>query len=145
MDFFLAILPITLIWNLKLNLANKLGLGLLLGCGIVTGIISALKTSHLGSLSERSDLTWETYILYIWTAVEITLVVVLGSLPPIRALYSNFTNQGNTTKGSSGYGAGSAHNSSRRTAPGKSSYKNMESEMNYPLVSVSVDGRGPVV
>ena len=103
MDFFLAILPTTLIWNLKLNLRTKICLCLLLGCGIITGIISALKTSHLGSLSARSDLTWETYILYIWTGVEITLVIILGSLPPLRALYINLTGQGNIIKKSAYY------------------------------------------
>lgn len=144
MDFFLAILPISLVWNLKLNLQKKIGLCLLLGCGVITGIISALKTSHLGSLSSRSDLTWETYILYIWTGVEITLIIVLGSLPPLRALYNNLTGQGNGTKRSGYYGSSYGRSGMSGTGRSKPSYKPMDSEISHPLVSVSVPEKSHV-
>ncbi|KAF1948817.1 hypothetical protein CC80DRAFT_430540 [Byssothecium circinans] len=138
MDFLLAILPITLVWNLRLNVQRKIALCLFLGCGVITGIISALKTSHLRSLSERSDITWETYTLYIWTGVEITLIIVLGSLPPLRALYNNLTGQGNGTKRSGSHARSYGQRDVSGTGRSKPSYKPMDSEISHPLVSVSV-------
>lgn len=60
-------MPITLIWKLQLDVKKKIGLAFLLGCGVLTGVCAAIKTSKLASLASRSDLTWETYNLYIWT------------------------------------------------------------------------------
>lgn len=34
-DFVLAFLPVTLIWKLQLDVKKKVGLAILLGCGIV--------------------------------------------------------------------------------------------------------------
>ena len=137
MDFFFAILPVSVVWNLKLNLSKKIGLGLLLGCGIVTGIISAFKTSQLSSLSERSDLTWETFELYIWNAVEVTLIIVLGSLPPLRVLYTNVKSRRNTTNGTGrsakGYGDYRLSSMSRSAKI----YSKVDPETSYPLVSVN--------
>lgn len=86
-DFVLAFLPVTLIWKLQLDVKKKVGLAILLGCGIVTGICAAVKTSKLVTLQARSDLTWETYDLYIWTGVEIVLLIVCGSIPALKPLY----------------------------------------------------------
>jgi hypothetical protein len=35
--------------------------------GCRTGICAAIKTSKLVSLNERSDFTWETFSLFMWT------------------------------------------------------------------------------
>ncbi|KAF2265442.1 hypothetical protein CC78DRAFT_423481, partial [Lojkania enalia] len=102
MDFFLAILPVTIVWNLKLNTLKRIGLVVLLGCGIITGIASAVKTSMLSTLSSRADITWETYSLFIWTGVEIALIIVCGCVPPLRALYTKYRGP-QTTKVSSYY------------------------------------------
>lgn len=34
-DFVLAVMPVTLIWKLQLDLKKKIGLAILLGCGAV--------------------------------------------------------------------------------------------------------------
>ncbi|OCL05545.1 hypothetical protein AOQ84DRAFT_441419 [Glonium stellatum] len=88
MDFLLAFMPITLVYRLQLNLRKKVGLCLLLGCGSLTGICAAIKTSKLVSLASRSDLTWGTYELYIWTGLEIVLLIICGSIPTLKPLYA---------------------------------------------------------
>lgn len=104
MDFFLALLPMPMVWHLKMHLRTKIGLFVVLGCGIVTGVVSALKTSQLSTLSDRADITWETYILFMWTSVEITLIITLGSLPPLRGLFNKLFRLGKTASGANVYG-----------------------------------------
>jgi hypothetical protein len=66
-DFYLAILPATLVWGLKVDLRKKLALCALLGCGAITGICASIKASKLSKLNARSDITWETFSLFLWT------------------------------------------------------------------------------
>ena len=80
MDFALAILPVSIVWNLKMNIKRKVGLCILLGLGILyvshhfldnfrglireysASISAAIKTSQLSSLDSRADLTCELYL-----------------------------------------------------------------------------------
>jgi hypothetical protein len=83
-DFYLAILPATLVWGLKVDFRKKLALCALLGCGSMyekhcyektsmtltknsTGICASIKVSKLSKLNARSDFTWETFSLFLWT------------------------------------------------------------------------------
>ncbi|KAF2706178.1 hypothetical protein K504DRAFT_493354 [Pleomassaria siparia CBS 279.74] len=86
-DFVLAIVPCTFIWNLQLDKKTKIGLCAFLSIGILAGICSAIKTSQLHILPSRLDATWDTYKLYIWVEVEISLVIFCGCIPPIKPLF----------------------------------------------------------
>lgn len=86
-DFILALIPITIIWDLQLSVRKRISLILLLGAGVFSGVCSAIKTDQLNSLTSRSDLTWETFSLYLWTGAEIFLVIVCGSLPTLKPLW----------------------------------------------------------
>ncbi|KAL1607918.1 hypothetical protein SLS60_002857 [Paraconiothyrium brasiliense] len=66
-DFYLAAIPVTLVWGLKTDLKKRLALCALLGCGSITGICAAIKASKLSTLNARSDFTWETFQLFLWT------------------------------------------------------------------------------
>ncbi|KAF2267246.1 hypothetical protein CC78DRAFT_490743 [Lojkania enalia] len=88
MDFFLAAVPISLVWGLKTDLRKRIALCVLLGCGSLTGICAAVKASTLVSLNARSDLTWETFSLFMWTGIEIILLIVCGSIPALKPIYA---------------------------------------------------------
>lgn len=89
-DFILALVPITIIWDLQLSVRKRVSLILLLSAGIFSGVCSAIKTAQLSSLTSRSDLTWETFSLYLWTGAEIFLIIVCGSLPTLKPLWDRF-------------------------------------------------------
>jgi hypothetical protein len=89
-DFVLALMPIRIVWGLKLNLRQRLGVVALLSVGIVSGICSAIKTAQLASLTVRSDLTWETYSLFLWVSSEIFLIVLCASVATLKPLYDRF-------------------------------------------------------
>lgn len=86
-DVVLAVLPVTIFYHLNLSFKKKLGLSALLGLGLVAAICGAVKTKYLASLSARSDLTWETFNLFTWSGAELFVIIVCGSIPPIKPLY----------------------------------------------------------
>ncbi|KAK2606307.1 hypothetical protein QQS21_003238 [Conoideocrella luteorostrata] len=104
-DLFLALLPATFLYNLDLTLTKKLGLCVLLGLGITAAVFASVKTMFLTSLNERSDITWETYNLYVWSGLELFVIIVCGSVPPIKPVYDHFFGKPEvSTANATGYG-----------------------------------------
>jgi len=86
-DVIFALLPATIIWNLCLTVRKRLGLAALLGCGIFAGICATIKTTHLMSLTARTDLTWEVVSLYQWNMNEIFIVIVCGCIYTLNPVW----------------------------------------------------------
>ncbi|KAF2236998.1 hypothetical protein EV356DRAFT_530507 [Viridothelium virens] len=89
-DLALALMPITIIWNLQMKLERKVALCTVLGLGVFASVSSAVKASKLNELNARADITWETYELYVWTSAEIFVIIVLGSVPTLRPVFERF-------------------------------------------------------
>ncbi|KAL5397406.1 hypothetical protein PMIN06_003653 [Paraphaeosphaeria minitans] len=87
-DLYLATIPVTLVWGLKTDLKKRIALCALLGCGSLTSICAIIKASKLSTLNARSDITWETFQLFLWTGIEITLLIVCGSIPALKPVYA---------------------------------------------------------
>ena len=87
MDLALALLPITVIWSLRLDWHKKLGLSALMGMGVFAFICAVIKTSKLPELNARSDITFITVTLWIWTANETNVLILAASIPTLRPLY----------------------------------------------------------
>ncbi|KAI1407193.1 hypothetical protein F5Y13DRAFT_206546 [Hypoxylon sp. FL1857] len=92
-DFILALLPGTFIWRLHLTVRKRVGLIVLLGCGMLSGVCSAIKTAQLVSLAARSDLTWATYQLFAWASAEIFVIILCGSVPTLKPLWNRVFSQ----------------------------------------------------
>ncbi|XXH03925.1 hypothetical protein Hte_010333 [Hypoxylon texense] len=89
-DFAFALLPITLVWKLHLTLRKKIGLVVLLGGGVLSGICAAVKADQLAALANRDDLLWATFDLYLWSGAEISLMIICGCVPTIKPLWDRF-------------------------------------------------------
>ena len=66
---------------------RRASLIILLGLGIVAGVCGIVKENYLFSLGAHSDVTWETYSLFIWAMNELFVLIFCGSLPPIKPLW----------------------------------------------------------
>lgn len=82
-DFILAVFPATFIWRLKMKLRRKIGLMLVLGLGIFSMVATIIKTVQIKSLRSRSDYTYATVWLVIWTSVEQYVIMIAASIPII--------------------------------------------------------------
>lgn len=112
-DVLLACLPVTIVYQLKnTGLRKKIGICVLLGLGLVAAICGAIKIKFLAGLNARSDLTCksflhflltcvhvaedcvltdgqtgDTYNLFAWSGAELFVIIVCGSIPPIKPLF----------------------------------------------------------
>ncbi|KAF2713000.1 hypothetical protein K504DRAFT_127776 [Pleomassaria siparia CBS 279.74] len=141
LDIFLALLPITLVWGLKMTLRKRIALCGLLGCGSLTGICAAIKTTKLASLNDRSDFTWETFPLFMWTGIEIILLIVCGSIPALKPLYAIcLGKKPMTVRSSQRYVQGTG--GSLKPTSRKSYAKHEDVEGTFALAQVSSPGAG---
>ncbi|KAF4547226.1 Hypothetical protein D9617_52g060470 [Elsinoe fawcettii] len=86
-DTALALWPITIVWNLQTTLGNKLMICSLMGVGVVPAITVILRMTMLPYLTPGGDLTYDFYHFMLWSTLELWLVIILGSLPPLRPLF----------------------------------------------------------
>ncbi|KAK0513982.1 hypothetical protein JMJ35_003704 [Cladonia borealis] len=83
-DFVLAIYPVLLLRNVKISTRAKIGLSLLMAGGVL-------------------NTTYALSYLVIWAWTEEWLVLILGSLPPLRPLFLLIFNASPATNGAVGY------------------------------------------
>ncbi|KAI1169416.1 hypothetical protein F5B18DRAFT_595310 [Nemania serpens] len=93
-DIIFSLILITLIWKLQMSIQKRLGLIALLSSGTSSGVSAAIKTNQLVALTARSNLTGETFGLYLWTGIEIFLIIICGCIPTLKPLWVEFFGQG---------------------------------------------------
>ncbi|KAF7956539.1 hypothetical protein EAE96_003875 [Botrytis aclada] len=122
-DIVLALFPISFIWTLKMNKWDRVKLCILLGLGLLAAICSAVKLSYVHTLNDLADLTWGTYDLDMWSASELFVIIVCGSIPTLKILWDRWSGKPSlkSTRGS-GYQLGSTKNSGNRSAKRQDSY-----------------------
>ncbi|KAK3390661.1 hypothetical protein B0H63DRAFT_121401 [Podospora didyma] len=92
-DIVLAILPATFIANLNLPPQKKYALCILLSLGFIGAIFGGLKIRYLDGLSSRSDFTWNSYDIQVWTGAECFVMMVSGNIPPLQLLWDRFVSK----------------------------------------------------
>ncbi|MCJ1433388.1 hypothetical protein MMC27_002748 [Xylographa pallens] len=118
-DLFLTLFPIVVIWNLQVKLKVKVALAALFAMGLVATVAAAIKTAHLGELSDP-DFTWVTVDLIIWYTTENYIIIIGGCLPTLRPLFNLSFGSAAASKESKkrwkGYSSGSGGSASKSAA-----------------------------
>ena len=105
-DFYFAIIPITMLVPLRLDMKLKWGLSFLMGCGVFAGVAAIVRSwaakfitsadppckDHPSSnaLGRRQQLTANADgdgILFLWGEIEEWVVLIAMSIPPIWPLF----------------------------------------------------------
>lgn len=86
LDFALAIIPIDIVWKLKIATKKKLLLCALLGMGIFAGVCAAIKTSQLRTVTKKTDITFKLAGYLLWNALEVNVVIIAACIPTLRPL-----------------------------------------------------------
>ncbi|KAI5243437.1 hypothetical protein E4T43_04126 [Aureobasidium subglaciale] len=84
MDFVLLLTPIVVLWKVRLNKNTKIRLFIVFSMGSLSCVASVLR--ELAQKSISKDITYGYTSLLAWTVVDLTLAVVVASLPVISAL-----------------------------------------------------------
>lgn len=90
-DYSLSVLPLTILWNLKMEMRRKVVLYILLGFSVFSGISATVKAVQLKELGVRTDVTWDTFSLYAWASSELFVNIVCGSIPMLKPLYDQWS------------------------------------------------------
>lgn len=88
-DLVFAVLPIFVVWDLKMNTAMKVSVSGLLGLGAIGGITSFIRMPYISALEKATPIDFfvVTYRLAIWTCVEPGVGITVGSLATLRPLF----------------------------------------------------------
>ena len=85
-DASLAIVPLTIFWNLNMDALRKVQLSIVFGLNILTSMCSGIKTQYLVELANRKDQTWATYNIFAWVTAELFLIIICGTVPMLYPL-----------------------------------------------------------
>ncbi|KAF2735643.1 hypothetical protein EJ04DRAFT_563154 [Polyplosphaeria fusca] len=89
-DFMILCLPLPMLWNLRVSLADRIALFCIFGAGISTMIISVLRVEALKRVS-FNDVTFSGSNALIWSFLEPSVGVTVACAPFFRPIFhSNF-------------------------------------------------------
>ncbi|KAL4954413.1 hypothetical protein BDW69DRAFT_194059 [Aspergillus filifer] len=86
-DLYLAIYPAVVLARLQITLKKKLALCAALGLGAVACAMAIVKCFQLPSLNDKSDSTYATADLVLWTSIESNMIIMASCIPTLGPLY----------------------------------------------------------
>lgn len=117
-DLLVFLLPIPTLWSVQRPYAQRVGLVSLFALGAFVCVAGIMRTYYTHQvIYETYDVTWEGYPLWIWTALEIDLGIIGGSIPSIKPLFF----------------AGSSARGSRKGRSNGLSYDQVDGQRRSPL------------
>ncbi|TDZ18971.1 hypothetical protein Cob_v008051 [Colletotrichum orbiculare MAFF 240422] len=93
-DVAVYCLPMPTLFRLRMPLTQRVSLAVLFGLGLVVVIASVARTYwvlyvEINYANDAGyDVTWDSYNIWIWTALEANLAVICGCAPAIRRLFT---------------------------------------------------------
>lgn len=119
LDFALALLPLTFLIELRVDMRKRMALCLILGLGIIAGVCACVKTSKFSAAASLSDPTWGSYSLYMWASLELPFVIIAACIPPSKPVWDFLIKRKPISVSNSGSNYDPGSNSSYRLIPFK--------------------------
>ncbi|KAL1967283.1 hypothetical protein VTN77DRAFT_3329 [Rasamsonia byssochlamydoides] len=85
-DLFLAVYPATVLWRLQMSRRKKIGLTITLGLGVFACAVSIYKSTRLTELADKTDFTYDTVDVFLWTNIEANTIIIAACVPTITPL-----------------------------------------------------------
>ncbi|KAF2011511.1 hypothetical protein BU24DRAFT_376734 [Aaosphaeria arxii CBS 175.79] len=86
-DVVYVVAPIIYLRTVQLPRRTQWGLRCVFLLGLVATACSVMKTIELSALRKTKDPTWDGVNLTIWSATELSVGILISSLPPLRAQF----------------------------------------------------------
>ncbi|KAH7110103.1 hypothetical protein B0J11DRAFT_208068 [Dendryphion nanum] len=112
-DLICALLPVIVLWNIKISLKTKIGVCVLMSLGLIATATAIVRASSLGI--KTADLTYDYCIAAIWANTELHLGIIATNLALGRMIWSYFIrgDKNASTSNTARYGTGSNLSKSR--------------------------------
>ncbi|KAH7390530.1 hypothetical protein BKA66DRAFT_459120 [Pyrenochaeta sp. MPI-SDFR-AT-0127] len=130
-DFALALLPWKLIWGLRLGFREKIGIGIAMSMGVLSGVCAIVKGVYVIQLRQQ-DFYYNGIDVTIWTVVETATAIIAASIPVLRVFFKEAVSSYSNSRGRS-------NNQSGKTVP--PSHQSRSQRSSHPRMS-TFHGKG---
>ncbi|KAK8111238.1 uncharacterized protein PG998_007695 [Apiospora kogelbergensis] len=100
-DWLYALIPIPIVWNVKMTTQTKITVVLILSMGVFASVATLIRLKFLSDLTDLSDILHGGTDSMVWTLVEPGVAIVASSLVTIRPLLRALKVRGFTSSGTS--------------------------------------------
>lgn len=91
-DLLIYILPLPTLHALNLPRRQRIALLLVFSLGFVVVLAGCMRLYWVAEVVNNTyDVTWDGFVMWIWTAVEVNLGVICGCAPTLRPLFRFFS------------------------------------------------------
>ncbi|XXH00088.1 hypothetical protein Hte_006430 [Hypoxylon texense] len=85
-DWLYALLPIPMVWGVKMTMQAKLTVVVILGLGVFASVATLVRLKFLADLTDMADILHAGTDAMVWTLIEPGVAIVASSLVTIRPL-----------------------------------------------------------
>ncbi|KAG5969590.1 hypothetical protein E4U56_008261 [Claviceps arundinis] len=85
-DWFFALIPIPMLWGVKMSTQAKTTVILILGLGIFASIATLIRFRFLTSIERTDDILFRATNASMWSLIEVGVAIIASSLATIRPL-----------------------------------------------------------
>ncbi|KAF4636968.1 hypothetical protein G7Y89_g1108 [Cudoniella acicularis] len=86
-DLVFALLPIPILWKVKINSRVKLALCFILSLGLFATAACCVKVYYLTFFGRYNDFLWDSVDITIWTSCELNIGIFAASIATLRPLF----------------------------------------------------------
>ncbi|KAL9011856.1 MAG: hypothetical protein Q9173_003345 [Seirophora scorigena] len=86
-DFAFAALPVFFLWRTQIDLKTKIGLWLLMGLGVITGVLCLVRTV-INNQSFPDDESYGGIVNWVWRLFEVSIGIIAACVPTLRPFYT---------------------------------------------------------
>ncbi|KAJ6004137.1 hypothetical protein N7499_000205 [Penicillium canescens] len=83
-DALILLIPIPIVWSLKMRTTQKVGVCSVLLLGVVACVASIVRIHYITFLKSSIDLSWVISDVYVWSIVEPCVGIVCACLPALQ-------------------------------------------------------------
>ncbi|TVY36574.1 hypothetical protein LOCC1_G006859 [Lachnellula occidentalis] len=99
-DWLFALLPVPMLWNVKMSIQVKVSLFAILGLGIFASIATIVRLQYVVAWADVDDLLYTLAEVLVWTTVETGIGIIAASVATLRPLVGHFRIHGFSNSGS---------------------------------------------
>ncbi|KAL2759588.1 hypothetical protein ACRALDRAFT_1060380 [Sodiomyces alcalophilus JCM 7366] len=86
-DVVILALPLPLLYGLNMSWRSKVGVIIMFSLGIFITITSCIRLQYLITFAESTNPTWDYADTLIWSGLEVSVSVIVTSLPTLRMFF----------------------------------------------------------
>ncbi|KAF7924955.1 uncharacterized protein EAE98_007043 [Botrytis deweyae] len=142
-DFILAALPWIILWKLNMKKKEKVLITSSMSLGIFAMVCGVIRTVNLNGLSSRSDYSYETIGLILWSSTELMITILTATIPTYRPLYKVLRGSLSSTgrRSSRGYRLDNLEEEGKKDLPPPAIKRRPKNDTTLMATAMSVDER----